>query len=53
MRSEADQIAFLNDCLNKVDATVERITMERDKWRRLLVDAVGEDVAEMKYRSDA
>jgi hypothetical protein len=45
-----DQVAFLNDSLNKADATVKRITAERDRWRQILVDTVGEDVAEMKYR---
>ena len=50
MQDDQDRISFLNDCLNKLDAQVTRITAEREQWRSILVSVVGEQVAEMKYR---
>jgi hypothetical protein len=41
---------FLNDALNKADIQIERLREERDRWRALLVDVIGELNAERKFR---
>lgn len=42
---------FLNDALNKADAVNRRLTFERDRWRALYVEAVGNEyAAERRFR---
>ena len=41
---------FLGDCLNRADDKAARLTAERDRWRAILAEVVGEPNAEIMYR---
>jgi hypothetical protein len=47
------EVEFLNDALNKADATRKRTEDERDRWRALLVRTVGELNAERMFRDQS
>jgi hypothetical protein len=44
-----DEITFLRSCVDSADRERLRLTLERDRWRRLLVDVVGELNAERMF----
>jgi len=45
-----NETEFLSDCLTKAEVRIERTEAERDRWRSLLVEVVGELNAERMYR---
>jgi len=50
--NDANRLTFLNDCLNKADRRIARLTAERDRWRDILAEVVGERNAEIMYRDE-
>jgi hypothetical protein len=50
MRTDAETIAFLNDCLNKLDNVVECERRDKAAWRAALEKIVGEQNAWIKFQ---